>query len=585
MRVNASLATSVMILVTLLMFSVAPAIHATSEPSYILSPTTFGLAAAQSQSNSITLSPGHILYLYAAVTGGGESVETTSFATDLSVSNSNQYISGSVIDIGHSSNNTGNFTTQGSYYAIGGIGVNFANYSFYTSETGTSGANSTSGTFTVRENHSLVVLISASSNNYNGTISSPVPFTTEARTTGTYGADSSYTGVIIAEAVINHGEYNYTVNYSTGPGDPYASSVGAVVYVFPQVSAVKYNVTFTESNLPPGSTWSVNLGNGSSFSSTNSVIKFDAFNGTYFYTISSNTQYSAFPSSGNFTVQGGSVSISILFKLVSYTLSFTETGLAVSTMWSVTVNGVSESSYTNTIDFNETNGVYNFVVNVVPGYSASPSSGTVSINGRNVTENVVFTAREYSVTFVESGLPSGTQWSVYMNGSALTSTSDNITFLEPRGTYLYTVFQADGITPSPHNGSAVVNSGNVTIYVSFQSYLVILREHGLPPGTTFSVNLGGSILTSSNGTIYVRLGNGTYRFTVINVTGYSDSPRAGTFVVSGKGVLIPITFNFESPASLSWSYSPVLEVITSFAVFIVLSVITFLVSRGEKNGY
>ncbi len=579
-----SLATSVIILVVLLMFSLVPAIPATSESPYILFSTSSVSASAQSQSNSITLSSGYVVYLYAAVTGGGQPVETTSFSADLSVSNSNQYISGSVIDIGHSSNDTGSFTTQGSYYAIGGIGVNYANYSFVSSENSTSGANSTSGTFNVSENQSLVVLISASSNNYNGTISSSIPFTTEARTTGTFGADSSYAGVIIAEAVVDRGEYNYTVNYAVGPGDPYASSVGAVAYVFPQVSAVKYNVTFTESNLPPGSTWFVNLSNGSSFSSTNSVINFGAYNGTYFYTISSNTQYSAFPSSGKFTVQGHSVPIPIIFKLVSYTLSFTETGLAVSTMWSVTVNGVSESSYTDTINFSETNGVYNFVVNVVSGYSASPSSGTVKVNGLNVTKNVVFTAEEYSVTFVESGLPSGTQWLVSLNGSVLTSTSDNITFLEPRGTYLYTVSPEGGITPSPQNGSTVVNGGNVTIYISFQSYLVTLKEHGLPPGTIFSVNLGGRILTSSNGTIFVWLGNGSYKFTVISVTGYSDSPRAGTFVVSGKGITIPITFNFESPANQSWFYSPVLEVVTSFAVFIVLSAIIFLVSRGEKNG-
>ena len=41
----------------------------------------------------------------------------------------------------------------------------------------------------------------------------------------------------------------------------------------------------------------------------------------------------------------------------------------------------------------------------------------------------------YAVTLTEQGLPSGTTWSGTLGGITLTSTTENLTFMEPNGTY------------------------------------------------------------------------------------------------------------------------------------------------------
>lgn len=54
----------------------------------------------------------------------------------------------------------------------------------------------------------------------------------------------------------------------------------------------------------------------------------------------------------------------------------------------------------------------------------------------------------YSVAFKESGLPTGTNWSVLLNGTTEFSAEPSMTVLEPNGTYAYTAV-ALGYTPIP----------------------------------------------------------------------------------------------------------------------------------------
>ena len=148
-----------------------------------------------------------------------------------------------------------------------------------------------------------------------------------------------------------------------------------------------------------------------------------------------------------------------------YSVTFTESGLPSGTSWSVTLNGNTESSTTNTISFSEPNGTYSYVVASVTGYTASPSSGTITVNGANVNIAVTFTpvpVKTYTVTFTENGLPSGTFWSVTLNGAIYNSTTDTKTFLVPNGTYSYTIVSVPGYSASPSFGNITVNGANVT---------------------------------------------------------------------------------------------------------------------------
>ncbi len=77
---------------------------------------------------------------------------------------------------------------------------------------------------------------------------------------------------------------------------------------------VTYRITFTESGLPSGTEWWVNLTNGRTLHSTHSTLSFGETNATYGYTTSSaNASYAG--ESGNFTVNGGVVAEAVQFRL------------------------------------------------------------------------------------------------------------------------------------------------------------------------------------------------------------------------------------------------------------------------------
>ncbi|MCI4324252.1 MAG: hypothetical protein L3K03_09655, partial [Thermoplasmata archaeon] len=75
----------------------------------------------------------------------------------------------------------------------------------------------------------------------------------------------------------------------------------------------------------------------------------------------------------------------------NYSVMFTEANLAYGTNWTVTILSQSLSSVTAGIVFTLTNGTYDFTLTTVPGYSVSPASGSVTVNGTDLSRTIVFT--------------------------------------------------------------------------------------------------------------------------------------------------------------------------------------------------
>jgi len=190
--------------------------------------------------------------------------------------------------------------------------------------------------------------------------------------------------------------------------------------------APTYNVNFEEIGLPSGTKWYVNLSNGLSFTSTNSTITFKEPDGTYSYTIGTNNQmYEPKISSGTFAVNGTNVQILITFYEVTYNITFTENGLPSGTVWSVTLNGTTETSTTNTITFSEPNGIYSYSIRNVSGYLSSPSSGTITVSNANVNQGITFTVVRQSVTSTSTSTTTSTvstSTSPTVNTTSTTST-------------------------------------------------------------------------------------------------------------------------------------------------------------------
>ncbi len=294
-----------------------------------------------------------------------------------------------------------------------------------------------------------------------------------------YYDSTSYSSITL---YLPNGTYNYTGSYNSNIAHEQLTTKElrvsekslTVNLTFQEV----YLVTFKESGLSNGIQWSVSL-NNTELSSTSNEITFFAKNGSYQYSVISVSGFRVTNESGTISVLGKNYNQSISFtarevKISKYTVTFTESGLPSGTSWSVTFNGTTETSTTDTITFTVANGTYSFAVGYLGEYTASPSSGSISVKGANANQAITFTpvkttVSKYTVTFTESGLPSGTSWSVTFNGTTETSTTDTITFTVANGTYSYSIGNITGYKVDPLSGSLNINGSNTSQTITFSS--------------------------------------------------------------------------------------------------------------------
>lgn len=203
--------------------------------------------------------------------------------------------------------------------------------------------------------------------------------------------------------------------------------------------------------------------------------------GTYWAILYSTCQLSAGGGAGEeFAAEIDALSGSVAYSGTSsidcgagptpHTVAFTESGLPSGTSWSVTFNGSLSSSTSTSIAFSAPNGTYDYTIGAVSGSTASPSGGTLAVVGSSVFEGITFTSSTpttYSVEFTESGLPSGTSWSITLSRVLEQSSSGSIVFAEPNGTYTYTVGPVAGYTATPSSGSGQVAGAAQSLAIAF----------------------------------------------------------------------------------------------------------------------
>ncbi len=378
------------------------------------------------------------------------------------------------------------------------------------------------------------------------------------------------------------GSYSYTVGgvagYTVTPTSGSVSVLTAPVSVsvtYTPKSSLDHAVNFTESGLPAGTNWSVTF-NWATRSTTGTTDTFSAPNGSYAYSVGSVPGYTANPSSGVVTVNGAAVVQTITFSVFSgpkYWVNFTESGLPAGTLWSIDLGGANSASATTTIAYSLGNGTYSFTVGTVTGYRETPSSGTITVAGKPVSTLVQFTpigVTTYNISYVETGLPVGTTWSVTQNGSKQSAAISTIVFIAPKGSYFYTIPNVAGYAPVPFSGYANVTNGNVTVPVTFSlvasKWTVSFNEVGLAPGTPWWVVLAGTNVTSVNPTVSFLEPNGNYAFSV-GASGYTPFPAVGSVSVAGANVTQSIQFTTATPPTFSVTFSETgLSTGTSWAI-------------------
>ena len=327
--------------------------------------------------------------------------------------------------------------------------------------------------------------------------------------------------------------------------------------------------TFTETNLPIGQVWYVNItgvttsGPITVTATTGHNVTFTFPNGTYSYTIVSGTkEYKPSPASGSVTIAGANVATAVSFSMVSYTVAFKETGLTAGYTWDVIFNNLNQTSTTAYDNFTfQVNGTYAYTVSA-KNFVANPASGTITVKGKEAYENVTFTPQQtYSYLFSATGLAKNATYQVTMVSSSriyaspLTLSQDdaNVSGLI-NGTYTLTV------TASPPAGvsrdySAVIWSGTpATVAVSGkqasvqalsfeEQFRVSVTETGLPVGTSWSLTFNSVVTTSTSSTMSFNELNGSYSYSVGAVNGYLPNPVSSSVTVSGANITVGIAFS------------------------------------------
>lgn len=345
-----------------------------------------------------------------------------------------------------------------------------------------------------------------------------------------------------------------------------------------------YTVHFSETGLPNGTNWSVHVaytgcscdGVYRTVKSNTSSISIPVTNGTYLYRVPLVPGYWVNDSfRGTFDILASNLTIPtfVFHPLYEFPVTVHETGLPAGTNWTVHVSGngtgqlrlIESQTHTSNafgIGLELPNGTYHFRVSPVNGsffLNRSSAGGFVVAGSSPVTVVVQFlTPPLYAVTFEESGLATGTNWSVRVVGWAgipvretHSATTPNITFELPNGVYRWILGGVLGyVVNGSVRGSLVVAGNPLAVPIGFRAlgpgafYPVAFEETGLANGTHWSVlvRLASSFGFSSretqsgNGTtLYFLLQNSSYRFVVHVPRGYElVGGGVGSFVIAGS---------------------------------------------------
>lgn len=193
---------------------------------------------------------------------------------------------------------------------------------------------------------------------------------------------------------------------------------------------------------------------------------------------------------------------------------------------------------------------------------------TVNYDPSTMPASAVFFANEtsgYNLTFLQTGIPAGVEWSVTVNGIQQNSTSGQLVFKVVNGQYSYRYNEVPGYSPIGNaTGSISVNGSDESVGLSWLQNIYSLTFHrsGIPPGTAWSVTVGTLTVSATNTSLTFMVANGTYTFSVGAVSGYMVDVASNTVHISGANqtVLIQflranytVTFDETGLASESWS--------------------------------
>jgi YVTN family beta-propeller protein len=384
------------------------------------------------------------------------------------------------------------------------------------------------------------------------------------------------------------GSYAYAIPDLPGltpqPSGGTLAVLSAALTISVSFAAAEFPVTFSEGSLPTGTTWWVNVSGAAPAHGTSGSIVVNLTNGTFQYVASADVPHFTVADSGTLTVIGAPVGVAVTFSVTElFSLMLGETGLPSSADWWLNLTGGSPIQSTGTsLEAWLPNGTYTGTVGTAspsyelvggPAVSFTVADGPVSLSK-------TFGFDLPAVYFTESGLPFGTSWSVDLGGVTQSSVGAALAFVDPLGTYPYTVDATPGYTGTPGSGTVDLTGEIAVVRLVFSptsSLSVQLQETpntvGAPepgplsvqfnatatggsPPYAFSWQLGNGATDSSENLTYTYTLPGTFlvELTVTDAAGASQSGfeavEVGTSTEMTPWIPAYDAYSFGNPGSI-----------------------------------
>ncbi len=230
-----------------------------------------------------------------------------------------------------------------------------------------------------------------------------------------------------------------------------------------------------------------------------------------------------------------------------HNVTFSINGYGKGLHWGVTFDGNYAGGQNTSITLQARDGTHFYNFTRDSRYTSSYLSGYIIISGSDVNVNVSFVPVTYSISFVQTGLVGGLNWTVSMSGSSITSSEDNITFGLTNGTYDYSVSGPDHFNISPSGGEVTVDGSDLSYAVTFSYTLhrATFKVNGLPDGTQWSVDIGGFHASSSVNSVYLMLENGVYNYNINVPVQYGSEKSSGTVEILDGDIYTEVTFTLN----------------------------------------
>ena len=370
-----------------------------------------------------------------------------------------------------------------------------------------------------------------------------------------------------------------------------------------------YTMSFTQSGLPSGTSWSV-VAAGQTYTTTSSTVSLSMVPGTYNYTVLLVPGYKVTTAiSGQVTLSTKSVNTPIGFAATTtkaYPVTIVQSGVIWGTPSSVLISsagGVPVSGGSTT--FMLPTGTYDYTVVPPAAYtSVTPLTGSFTVGSTSSpTLSLVFKGVKFSPVPLTIGLSGSSAVSAgfnaqvkgfgsqaYPNGTAGT----NMTFWEPADSSV-TFSAMAGATLGPSSfeygmvtGTISVGSGptfaNITFPTALPTVSTTFTATGLPAGTMWYLSINGANVTMTNASATFALPAGTYSFSAY-AAGYVATPSGGTVSVVGTPQTYSVSFAKPSVTTTTTGLSTLayalIGVLAAVAV-IFIALAAYFASRGRK---